>query len=55
MIHILLVEDDDSFGYILSEYLHMHDFKVFWSKSAEEATKMLKSISCDIALLDITV
>lgn len=50
---ILLVEDDPSFGYILSEYLGMQDFVVDWAKSGEEAVDCLKQESYHLAILDI--
>ena len=53
MNEILLLEDDQSFGYILSEYLIMQDFTVTWVKSAEEALKILKKKSFALAILDI--
>lgn len=53
MEKILLLEDDQSFGYILSEYLRMHDFDVDWVKSGEEALKMLNKNIYSIAILDI--
>ena len=53
MKKILLLEDDQSFGYILSEYLQMQDFEVIWVKSAEEALKVLQHQSFALAILDI--
>ncbi|MEM7660529.1 MAG: response regulator, partial [Bacteroidota bacterium] len=50
---ILLVEDDHSFGYILSEYLGMQDFVVDWVKSAEEAEEKLHTHAYDLAILDV--
>lgn len=53
MNRILLVEDDPSFGYILSEYLGMQDFVVDWAKSGEEAIDSLTKESYQLAILDI--
>jgi len=53
MNEILLLEDDQSFGYILSEYLKMQDFKVEWVKSGEEALAILKKKNFALAILDI--
>lgn len=53
MDNILLTEDDPSFGYILSEYLAMHDFIVEWVKSGEEALERLQNNSYKLVLLDI--
>lgn len=50
---ILLVEDDPGFGYILSEYLGMQDFKVDWTKSGEEALESLTQQDYQLAILDI--
>ncbi|MEM1259053.1 MAG: response regulator transcription factor [Bacteroidota bacterium] len=52
-VRLLLVEDEDSLGYLLSEYLGMKGFKVTWVKDGEEAlTEMGKSIF-DLAILDV--
>lgn len=50
---ILLLEDDPSFGYILSEYLQMKDLPVTWVKTAEEALQKLERQSFRLAILDI--
>jgi DNA-binding response OmpR family regulator len=50
---ILLLEDDPSFGYILSEYLGMQHLTVDWAKSAEEALAWLAEKPYELALLDI--
>lgn len=50
---ILLLEDDPSFGYILSEYLALQDLKVDWAKSGEEAKDLLQKNSYSLAILDI--
>ena len=34
---LILVEDDASLGYLLSEYLGMKGFEVTWAKNAQEA------------------
>jgi len=53
MTKILLVEDDNSFGYILSEYLKMQDYNVDWVKSGEEAILYLKKSNYNLVILDI--
>jgi len=53
MNEILLVEDDPSFGYILSEYLKMQDFQVHWVKTGEAAIKILEQKTFALAILDI--
>ncbi len=50
---ILLVEDDPSLGYLLSEYLAMKDFDVQWVKNGNEALKEMESRSFDLAVLDV--
>ena len=53
MEKILLLEDDQSFGYILSEYLKMQDLQVDWVKKAEDALKQIEKQSYQLAILDI--
>ena len=50
---ILLIEDDASFGYILSEYLQMQDFTVDWAKSGEDGLALLKKKVYDLSIVDI--
>lgn len=50
---IILVEDDVTLGYLLSEYLIMNDFELSWAKSGVECLKMLKQNTYDLAVLDI--
>ncbi len=50
---ILLVEDDESFGYILQEYLELNDFAVTRSKDGEEGLKTFQEQSFDLCLLDV--
>ncbi len=53
MKKLLLLEDDPSFGYILSEYLQMQDFEVHWVKTGEEALLSIERSTFDLAILDI--
>ncbi len=53
MNRILLLEDDQSFGYILKEYLLMNNFSVDWAKSGEEATGLISKNIYDVAILDV--
>lgn len=53
MQKILLLEDDQSFGYILSEYLSMQEYQVTWAKSGEEALNFINKQFFDLAILDI--
>lgn len=50
---ILLVEDDPSLGYLLTEYLSMKDFEVRWVKNGLEALKLLETQVFDLAVLDV--
>ena len=50
---ILLVEDDLSLGYLLSEYLRMKGFDLTWVKSGNEALKVINSDNFDLAILDV--
>ncbi|KAA3623844.1 MAG: DNA-binding response regulator [Flavobacterium sp.] len=52
---ILLVEDDESLGYVLSEYLKINSFDIRWSKSAAEAISILYKDTFDLAILDVTL
>ncbi len=53
MGRILLVEDDDSFGYILKEYLEINDFQVTWAKDGEEGLKTFEQGVYDLCILDV--
>lgn len=50
---ILLVEDDESFGYILKEYLEINDFSVQLAKDGEEGLRWFKQHQFDLCLLDV--
>ena len=50
---ILLVEDDASLGYLLSEYLKLKQFDVFWAKDGKEALLELNIHIFDLAILDV--
>ena len=41
---ILLVEDDESLGYLLSEYLKMKEFDIEWAKNGKAALEIIKTI-----------
>lgn len=55
MITVLLVEDDKSFGYVLSEYMQLKNYQVHWVETAAEALEALASSSFDLAVLDINL
>ncbi|MEM8523558.1 MAG: response regulator transcription factor [Bacteroidota bacterium] len=50
---ILLVEDDESLGLLLKEYLKTQDFRVEWAKDGQAAFSTLKKHKFDLCLLDI--
>ena len=50
---LLLVEDEESLGYLLSEYLGMKGFKVTWAKDGEEALNHIAKSVFDMAILDV--
>ncbi|UBZ13612.1 response regulator transcription factor [Flagellimonas marinaquae] len=50
---LILVEDDNSLGYLLSEYLGMKGFVVTWAKDSSEAVLKTKTNVFDLAILDV--
>ncbi|WP_420318204.1 response regulator transcription factor [Ekhidna sp.] len=50
---ILLVEDDESFGYILKEYLEINDFSVTLAINGEDGLENFKQNTYDLCLLDV--
>ena len=50
---ILLVEDDQTLGYILKEYLEMKDFSVTWTKNGVEGLAALEQSIFDLCILDV--
>lgn len=52
-MNILLVEDDASFGYVLSEYLTMKGYNTTWAKSEKAALEKLHASQYDLAILDV--
>ena len=53
MGNILLVEDDESFGYILKEYLEINDFSVQWCTDGEQGLKAFLQGVYDLCILDV--
>lgn len=51
--HILLVEDDESFGYILREYLEIHGFSVTLATDGEDGLKAFKKGVYELCILDV--
>ncbi len=52
-IRILLVEDDSNLGYILREYLQVHDFDVDWVKDGEKGLEAFKTNIYELCILDV--
>jgi DNA-binding response OmpR family regulator len=50
---ILLVEDDETLGYLLQEYLRMSGFEVAWCKNGKAGLGHFESETFDIALIDV--
>ncbi|MEN8125182.1 MAG: response regulator transcription factor [Bacteroidota bacterium] len=50
---ILLVEDDESLGYLLTEYLKMKDFNIVWKKNGNTALDILQHDYFDLIILDV--
>jgi DNA-binding response OmpR family regulator len=50
---ILLVEDDPSLGYLLSEYLSMKGFELRWARNGLEALEIMEKYAIDLAVLDV--
>lgn len=50
---LLLVEDDDSFGYILKEYLMLHGYIVSLIKDGKAAIKKISEEDFDLCIFDI--
>ncbi|MEL6926799.1 MAG: response regulator transcription factor, partial [Bacteroidota bacterium] len=53
MYKILLIEDDESFGYILSEYLSLHAYEIHWAKNAVEGLAKATQQQFDLGIFDI--
>lgn len=50
---ILLVEDDESLGYLLTEYLKMKNFDIRWEKSGCSVLEILNQEYFDLIILDV--
>ncbi len=50
---IILLEDDETLGYLLTEYLKMNEFEIFWAKNGAECLKLLDQNTFDLAILDV--
>lgn len=52
---ILLLEDDDSLGFIIKDNLEMNNYQVMLAKTASEALQNLKTHTFDAGILDINL
>lgn len=50
---IMLLEDDETLGYLLTEYLKMNDFDILWTKNGADCLKLLHQNEFDLAILDV--
>jgi len=55
MYKILIVEDDKSFGYLMSEYLMLKEYHVIWKENSAEAIKSLMNSDFDLVILDVNL
>lgn len=51
--NILLVEDDASLGYLLTEYLKMKDLHVVWTKNGKEGLAQVEKYPFDLCIIDV--
>ncbi len=50
---ILLAEDDETLGFLLTEFLLSRNFEVHWAKDGVEALRMFNEDRYDLCLLDV--
>jgi len=50
---LLLVEDDLALGYLLTEYLKLKKFSIFWVKNGKEALSLLSEQTFDLCIFDV--
>ncbi|NAY93183.1 response regulator [Muricauda sp. JGD-17] len=50
---ILLVEDDESLGYLLSEYLKMKQLQVEWAQDGSKVMELMEQRLFDLIVLDV--
>ncbi|SDB63027.1 DNA-binding response regulator, OmpR family, contains REC and winged-helix (wHTH) domain [Flavobacteriaceae bacterium MAR_2010_188] len=53
--HILLIEDDEALGYLLTQYLGLKKFDITWKKDGKSGLKALDGNSYDLLILDVTL
>ncbi|MTI39381.1 response regulator transcription factor [Fulvivirga lutimaris] len=50
---ILLAEDDENLGYVLKEYLEMHEYNVTLARDGEEGLEFFTKSAFDLCILDV--
>ena len=50
---ILLVEDDETLGFLLGEFLRSRDFEVAWAKDGVDGLRQFNADHFDLCLLDV--
>ena len=50
---ILLVEDDETLGFLLGEFLRSRDFEVVWAKDGVDGLRQFNAGPFDLCLLDV--
>jgi DNA-binding response OmpR family regulator len=50
---ILLVEDDQTLGFLLKEYLEMRDFRITWATNGADGLRQFNAEEYDLCLLDV--
>lgn len=50
---LLLVEDDETLGYLLREFLNSRSFEVDWARGGVEALRLFNAGTYDLCLLDV--
>lgn len=50
---LLLVEDDRSLGYLLTEYLKMKNYEIHWATDGKSALSKLEKQRFDLCILDV--
>jgi len=51
--HLLLVEDDETLGFLLQEFLSSREFEVDWAKDGVEGLRFFNQSQYDLCLLDV--
>jgi DNA-binding NtrC family response regulator len=52
-IRVLVVDDEPAIRKSLVSFLEDYDFQVFSAKSSEQALKILSSVPCQVAIVDL--